>query len=101
MHGQGEHADQLAARRADHGRADEHAAVGVLDDLMVARHPDRLTLVVNANRKQDDLRHLAAALPDTVRLEAHEDRALLALQGPGAEAALWRPMLDWLLSLPP
>ena len=31
--GQGEQPEQLAAVRPDHGRADQHAAVGVLDNL--------------------------------------------------------------------
>lgn len=65
-------------------------AGGILDDLMIARYADRLTLVLNASRKADDLRHLAAYLPDTLQLVAHEDRALLALQGPVAVTVLAR-----------
>ena len=51
---------------------------------------DRLFLVVNASRKDDDFTHLSADLPAGVRLAVMEDRALLALQGPrrgGAGAA--------------
>ena len=54
---------------------------------MVANRGDHLFLVVNAARKSADLAHMRAHLPE---LEVREitDRALLALQGPGAEAAL-------------
>ena len=65
------------------------AAGGILDDLMVARLDDRLVLVVNAANTEADVAHLRAHLPDTVTVE-RLDRALLALQGPGAEAALAR-----------
>jgi aminomethyltransferase len=66
-------------------------AGGILDDLMVARIAnDRLFLVVNASRKADDFVHLAANLPDIVRLRDCEDRALLALQGPAAAAVIGR-----------
>ena len=64
---------------------------GILDDLMVANlGNDRLFLVVNASRKDVDFPHIAAALPAGIRLERHEDRALLALQGPAAAAVLQR-----------
>ena len=66
-------------------------AGGILDDLMVSRiAEDRLFLVVNASRKEDDLIRIAADLPDGVRLEPIEDRALLALQGPLAAAVMTR-----------
>ena len=39
-------------------------------------------------RKELDFAHIAAHLPAGVRLERHEDRALLALQGPTAAAVL-------------
>jgi aminomethyltransferase len=60
---------------------------GILDDLMIANLGDRLLLVVNAARKEADLAHLEAGLGGAVELRTL-DRALLALQGPGAEAAL-------------
>ncbi|HEY2133873.1 MAG TPA: glycine cleavage system aminomethyltransferase GcvT [Acetobacteraceae bacterium] len=64
---------------------------GILDDLMVANlGNDRLFLVVNASRKDVDFAHIAAALPAGIRLERHEDRALLALQGPKAVTVLQR-----------
>ena len=64
-------------------------AGGIMDDLMVANlGADKLFLVVNASRKEDDFTHLAANLPAGVQLEPHEDRALLALQGPAAAAVI-------------
>ena len=65
-------------------------AGGILDDLMVARLADRLHLVVNAGRTEAGMIHLQTHLPDHVRLERHDDRALLALQGPRAAAVLAR-----------
>lgn len=58
---------------------------GILDDLMIANKGDHLFLVVNAACAAQDIAHLDAAglAPEVVT-----DRALLALQGPGAEAAL-------------
>ena len=65
------------------------AAGGILDDLMVANRGDHLFLVVNAARAEHDIAHLKDGLGDAgVRVEVIQDRALIALQGPGAEAAL-------------
>ena len=60
---------------------------GILDDLMVANRGDHLLLVVNAARKAHDLAHLQAGLGRACSVEPL-DRALVALQGPAAEAAL-------------
>jgi aminomethyltransferase len=60
---------------------------GILDDLMVANRGDHLFLVVNAARKDHDLAHLKAGL-SACDVAMVADRALLALQGPAAEAAL-------------
>ena len=66
-------------------------AGGIIDDLMVANlGEDRLFLVVNASRKDDDFTHIAANLPAGVQLDPHDDRALLALQGPAAAAVIAR-----------
>ena len=66
-------------------------AGGILDDLMVSNiGPNRMFLVVNASRKADDFTHLAANLPAGVAVTEHEDRALLALQGPAAATVLGR-----------
>jgi aminomethyltransferase len=62
-------------------------AGGVLDDLMIANRGDHLLLVVNAACKDADIAHISAHLDN---VEPIEDRALLALQGPAAEAALAR-----------
>ena len=66
---------------------------GILDDLMVARPANplqdgELLLVVNASTKEADYAHMQARLPSGVELRRFDDRALLALQGPAAEAAL-------------
>ena len=66
---------------------------GIIDDLMVTRPLDpnddgRLLLVVNAARKDVDYAHLRAKLPETVKLEVVDDRALIAVQGPEAVAAV-------------
>lgn len=66
---------------------------GILDDLMVTRSiseddDGRLYLVVNAARKEADYAHLRTKLPDNVKLEVVEDRALIAVQGPEAVAAV-------------
>lgn len=61
---------------------------GILDDFMVANLGDRLFLVVNASRKHVDLPYIQAALPAGVSLKPLADRALVALQGPQAVAAI-------------
>ncbi len=63
---------------------------GIIDDLMVANLGDELLLVVNAARKLTDAEHLRAHLSDTCDIIHLEHRALMALQGPRAEAALMR-----------
>jgi aminomethyltransferase len=72
---------------------------GILDDLMVTRPADpaedgRLHLVVNAGRKSLDYVHIAANLPEGVRLEIADDVALVALQGPKAADVLARHAAD-------
>lgn len=62
-----------------------NATGGVLDDLMVAHRAGDVFVVVNAARHAHDLAHLRAHIAG---VEAVSDRALLALQGPEAEAAL-------------
>jgi aminomethyltransferase len=61
---------------------------GILDDLMIANRGDHLFLVVNAGCKDADIAHMKAQLSDTCNIEVITDRALLALQGPRAQAAL-------------
>ena len=66
---------------------------GCIDDLMIARsaHPhmqNGLYLIVNASRKHIDFAHLRDHLTDGIKLEELPELALLALQGPVAEAVL-------------
>jgi len=65
-----------------------NAAGGALDDLMVSRQGDHLVLVVNAACKEADETHLREHLSSACRIERLADRALVALQGPQAEAVL-------------
>ncbi|WP_375415565.1 glycine cleavage system aminomethyltransferase GcvT [uncultured Bradyrhizobium sp.] len=69
-------------------------AGGILDDLMIANVGSHLVLVVNAACKAADEAHLRAHLFEDCVIEPLADRALLALQGPGAEAALARFCAD-------
>ena len=64
-----------------------NAQGGILDDLMIANCRDHLLLVINAARKEADEAHLRAQLGNECDVE-QLDRALIALQGPKAEAAL-------------
>lgn len=61
---------------------------GILDDLMISRLGERLLVVVNAGCKDTDIAHMRTKLPAGVEVLVHDDRALLALQGPKAEAVL-------------
>lgn len=67
-----------------------NAEGGIEDDLMVTAGADRLTLVLNAGRKDHDLDLLRSVLGAAVTLAVRDDLALLALQGPQAEAVLDR-----------
>lgn len=66
---------------------------GILDDLMIANFGDHLFLVVNAACKADDEAHLRTHVSDTCDITVL-DRALIALQGPKAEAVLSRLCAD-------
>jgi aminomethyltransferase len=59
---------------------------GIEDDLMVTRLADEVRIVVNASCKEKDLGLLRALCPDLAFTLL--DDALIALQGPAAEAAL-------------
>src|ERR1700710_2428996 len=65
-------------------------AGGILDDLMVANFGSHLFLVVNAACKADDEAHLRVHLSDVCEIVALPKRALIALQGPKAEAVMAR-----------
>ena len=65
-------------------------AGGILDDLMIARRPNDLFLVVNAGCKQQDIAHVQAHIGDQCQVVPMPEQALLALQGPQAVTALAR-----------
>ena len=65
-------------------------AGGISDDLMFANRGDHLFVVVNAACKAADIARMRAALEPEITVQPVEDRALLALQGPAAEAVLAR-----------
>ncbi|NTF07465.1 glycine cleavage system aminomethyltransferase GcvT [Agrobacterium rubi] len=60
----------------------------ILDDLMITNMGDHLFVVVNAACKDADIAHMQAHLSDTCDITLLDDRALIALQGPRAEAVL-------------
>lgn len=62
-------------------------AGGIMDDLMLANRGDHIFVVVNAACKSADIAHMKANLAGCEVREV-TDRALLALQGPAAEAVL-------------
>lgn len=64
-----------------------NAQGGIMDDLMLANRGDHIFVVVNAACKSEDIAHMAASL-EGVSVTEVTDRALLALQGPAAEAVL-------------
>jgi len=65
-------------------------AGGIRDDLMVTNADGRLMLVVNAGCKEADLALLEIGFGDAVDVAMHDDKALIALQGPKAAKALAR-----------
>ncbi|WP_198294159.1 glycine cleavage system aminomethyltransferase GcvT [Ensifer sp. BR816] len=65
-----------------------NAEGGILDDLMIANRGDHLFLVVNAACKEADVAHLKDGLGGSCNVTLLDDRALVALQGPRAEAVL-------------
>ncbi len=77
---------------------------GILDDLMATRLTatrlgSEFFVVVNADRKAADLAHLRDHLGGGATIDLLDDRALLALQGPAAAAALAR-LGDGIAQLP-
>ena len=62
---------------------------GILDDFMFSNRGDHIYMVVNASRKEDDIKHLREHLePLGVSVENLENRALIAVQGPASEKVL-------------
>jgi aminomethyltransferase len=60
---------------------------GILDDLMITNRGDHLLVVVNAACKEQDVAHMKAKL-EGCDVTLLDDRALVALQGPRAQAVL-------------
>jgi aminomethyltransferase len=77
----------LASGRQRYAQFTDDAG-GILDDLMAANFGDHLFLVVNAACKAEDEAHLRKNLSDICTIEPLANRALIALQGPKAEAVL-------------
>ena len=63
-------------------------AGGILDDLMIFNTGSYLHIVVNAACKAQDIAHVKNKIGNRCDVRVRDDLALLALQGPGAEAAL-------------
>ncbi len=63
-------------------------AGGIEDDLMFANRGDHIFMVVNAACKDADIARLKSVLEPALTVTPITDRALIALQGPSAEAAL-------------
>ena len=63
---------------------------GILDDLMITNRDDGYYVVVNGAVKHDDIAYLREHLPDSVTINHMDDRALIAVQGPAAVAAVAR-----------
>ncbi|GAB5467434.1 MAG: glycine cleavage system aminomethyltransferase GcvT [Rhodospirillales bacterium] len=64
-----------------------NAAGGILDDIIVSNSGQGLFLVVNASMREQDLALLRDGLTG-IEIEVLSDRALLAVQGPAAEAVV-------------
>ena len=67
-----------------------NAAGGILDDLMITRREGDLLVIVNAGCKAADMRHLQTHIGHRCSVVPMPERALLALQGPKAAAAIVR-----------
>ncbi|MBT9488232.1 MAG: glycine cleavage system aminomethyltransferase GcvT [Rubrivivax sp.] len=67
-----------------------NASGGILDDLMVTRRENDLFVIVNAACKDADTQHLITHIGHRCTVVPMPERALLALQGPQAVAALSR-----------
>lgn len=63
-------------------------AGGIEDDLMLANRGDHIFVVVNAACRSDDIAYMKSALGPGTTVTEITDRALIALQGPSAAAAL-------------
>ena len=60
---------------------------GILDDIIVMKRENGYAVIVNATRKEMDLKHLQEHLPQC-KIQLHDNMALIALQGPLAVSVL-------------
>lgn len=60
----------------------------VVDDVIIGRRENDFLIVVNAGCKYTDVEYLQQCVGDKLQLDLLADQALLALQGPQAEAVL-------------
>ena len=63
---------------------------GIIDDLMFVNRGDHLFVIVNGACKAGDIAHMQARIGGLCQVAQMPERALLALQGPQAAAALSR-----------
>ena len=63
---------------------------GIIDDLMFVNRDDHLLVIVNGACKAGDIAHIQARIGARCQITPMPERALLALQGPQAVAALRR-----------
>lgn len=62
---------------------------GIVDDLIITKISDtKFTAVVNGACKDKDVAWLEQYLPENIMITRHEDRALIALQGPKSETIM-------------
>ncbi|MBE0435444.1 MAG: glycine cleavage system aminomethyltransferase GcvT [Methylomicrobium sp.] len=61
---------------------------GIIDDIVITRLGQELTIVVNAACKEKDFKHLRKQLANDCQLQELSEHALLALQGPSASHVL-------------
>lgn len=67
---------------------------GMVDDLIITRlSGDKFFAVINAGCKDKDIAWIKSHLPDNAKLTIHDDRALIAVQGPLSEKIV-RETLD-------
>jgi aminomethyltransferase len=67
-----------------------NVAGGILDDLMITRRESDFLVIVNADCKDADIRHLQTNIGHRCTVQPMPERALLALQGPKAAQAIGR-----------
>ena len=67
---------------------------GIIDDCIVSNDGNQIFIVLNASRKEVDLKVLSSILPNSCEIISHSKKALVALQGPKAAELLKEFFLD-------